>query len=105
MTRRALLFIFAAGVLLALSLALSNALYYFLALTMAFVLLYSFVSALFSFLTLSALSRALVGVEWVLHAASQDLPGLAEQGGEFLVGAVEGRQMGEQVGGHGNQGR
>ncbi len=59
MTRRALLFIFAAGVLLALSLALSNALYYFLALTMAFVLLYSFVSALFSFLTLSALSRAL----------------------------------------------
>jgi len=29
---------------------------------------------------LSALSRALVGVEWVLHAASQDLPGLAEQG-------------------------
>lgn len=29
---------------------------------------------------LSSLSRALVGVEWVLHAASQDLPGLAEQG-------------------------
>ncbi|WP_298457055.1 HRDC domain-containing protein [uncultured Cellulomonas sp.] len=29
---------------------------------------------------LSALSQALVGVEWVLHAASQDLPGLAEQG-------------------------
>jgi ribonuclease D len=29
---------------------------------------------------LSELSRALVGVEWVLHAASQDLPGLAEQG-------------------------
>jgi len=29
---------------------------------------------------LSALSEALVGVEWVLHAASQDLPGLAEQG-------------------------
>jgi ribonuclease D len=29
---------------------------------------------------LSALSDALVGVEWVLHAASQDLPGLAEQG-------------------------
>jgi len=29
---------------------------------------------------LSGLSRALVGVEWVLHAASQDLPGLAEQG-------------------------
>lgn len=29
---------------------------------------------------LSALSRALVGVEWVLHAASQDLPGLTEQG-------------------------
>ncbi len=29
---------------------------------------------------LSALSRALVGVEWVLHAASQDLPGLREQG-------------------------
>ncbi len=28
---------------------------------------------------LSALSDALVGVEWVLHAASQDLPGLAEQ--------------------------
>jgi ribonuclease D len=28
---------------------------------------------------LSALSAALVGVEWVLHAASQDLPGLAEQ--------------------------
>ncbi|MBC7291959.1 MAG: ribonuclease D [Actinotalea sp.] len=28
---------------------------------------------------LSALSRALEGVEWVLHAASQDLPGLAEQ--------------------------
>lgn len=29
---------------------------------------------------LSGLSEALVGVEWVLHAASQDLPGLAEQG-------------------------
>lgn len=29
---------------------------------------------------LSELSRALVGVEWVLHAASQDLPGLSEQG-------------------------
>ncbi len=29
---------------------------------------------------LSALSEALVGVEWVFHAASQDLPGLAEQG-------------------------
>lgn len=29
---------------------------------------------------LSELSDALVGVEWVLHAASQDLPGLAEQG-------------------------
>lgn len=29
---------------------------------------------------LSELSAALVGVEWVLHAASQDLPGLAEQG-------------------------
>ncbi len=29
---------------------------------------------------LSALSEALVGVEWVLHAASQDLPGLMEQG-------------------------
>ncbi|MDM7853522.1 HRDC domain-containing protein [Cellulomonas alba] len=29
---------------------------------------------------LSPLSDALVGVEWVLHAASQDLPGLAEQG-------------------------
>ncbi|MFC8190707.1 HRDC domain-containing protein [Cellulomonas sp. NPDC057328] len=29
---------------------------------------------------LSVLSEALVGVEWVLHAASQDLPGLAEQG-------------------------
>lgn len=29
---------------------------------------------------LSALSEALVGVEWVLHAASQDLPALAEQG-------------------------
>ena len=29
---------------------------------------------------LSALSEALRGVEWVLHAASQDLPGLAEQG-------------------------
>ena len=29
---------------------------------------------------LSSLSDALVGVEWVLHAASQDLPGLAEQG-------------------------
>jgi ribonuclease D len=29
---------------------------------------------------LSALSRALAGTEWVLHAASQDLPGLAEQG-------------------------
>lgn len=29
---------------------------------------------------LSRLSDALVGVEWVLHAASQDLPGLAEQG-------------------------
>ncbi|EYR61965.1 3'-5' exonuclease, partial [Actinotalea ferrariae CF5-4] len=28
---------------------------------------------------LGALSRALEGVEWVLHAASQDLPGLAEQ--------------------------
>lgn len=28
---------------------------------------------------LGALSRALDGVEWVLHAASQDLPGLAEQ--------------------------
>jgi ribonuclease D len=28
---------------------------------------------------LSALSAALSGVEWVLHAASQDLPGLAEQ--------------------------
>ncbi|MCU1431573.1 MAG: 3-5 exonuclease [Actinotalea sp.] len=28
---------------------------------------------------LSALSAALTGVEWVLHAASQDLPGLAEQ--------------------------
>ncbi|MCR6494278.1 ribonuclease D [Cellulomonas sp. P24] len=29
---------------------------------------------------LSALSDALVGVEWIFHAASQDLPGLAEQG-------------------------
>jgi ribonuclease D len=29
---------------------------------------------------LSALSEALVGVEWVLHAASQDLSALAEQG-------------------------
>ncbi|MBI9115280.1 ribonuclease D [Sanguibacter suaedae] len=29
---------------------------------------------------LSPLSDALEGVEWVLHAASQDLPGLAEQG-------------------------
>jgi len=29
---------------------------------------------------LSSLSDALVGVEWVLHAASQDLPGLVEQG-------------------------
>jgi ribonuclease D len=29
---------------------------------------------------LSPLSRALSGTEWVLHAASQDLPGLAEQG-------------------------
>src|SRR5215210_4222993 len=29
---------------------------------------------------LSALSEALVGVEWVLHASSQDLPGPAEQG-------------------------
>jgi ribonuclease D len=29
---------------------------------------------------LSSLSQALVGVEWVLHASSQDLPGLAEQG-------------------------
>ena len=29
---------------------------------------------------MSALSAALVGVEWVFHAASQDLPGLAEQG-------------------------
>lgn len=29
---------------------------------------------------LSALSEALVGVEWILHASSQDLPGLAEQG-------------------------
>jgi ribonuclease D len=29
---------------------------------------------------LSSLSDALVGVEWVLHASSQDLPGLAEQG-------------------------
>ena len=29
---------------------------------------------------LSALSDALVGVEWVFHAASQDLPGLSEQG-------------------------
>ena len=29
---------------------------------------------------LSSLSAALDGVEWVLHAASQDLPGLAEQG-------------------------
>jgi ribonuclease D len=29
---------------------------------------------------LSPLSEALVGVEWVLHAASQDLPALAEQG-------------------------
>lgn len=29
---------------------------------------------------LSSLSAALRGVEWVLHAASQDLPGLAEQG-------------------------
>ncbi|QTE28314.1 HRDC domain-containing protein [Pengzhenrongella sicca] len=29
---------------------------------------------------LSALSDALVGVEWVLHASSQDLPGLHEQG-------------------------
>lgn len=28
---------------------------------------------------LSSLSQALDGVEWVLHAASQDLPGLAEQ--------------------------
>ena len=28
---------------------------------------------------LSSLSQALRGVEWVLHAASQDLPGLAEQ--------------------------
>ena len=28
---------------------------------------------------LSSLSEALAGVEWVLHAASQDLPGLAEQ--------------------------
>ncbi len=29
---------------------------------------------------MSPLSNALAGVEWVLHAASQDLPGLAEQG-------------------------
>ncbi len=29
---------------------------------------------------LSAMSEALRGVEWVFHAASQDLPGLAEQG-------------------------
>ncbi|MGV8965196.1 MAG: HRDC domain-containing protein [Cellulomonas sp.] len=29
---------------------------------------------------LSTLSHALVGVEWVLHASSQDLPGLSEQG-------------------------
>ena len=29
---------------------------------------------------LSALSDALVGVEWILHASSQDLPGLHEQG-------------------------
>lgn len=29
---------------------------------------------------LSSLSDALVGVEWVLHASSQDLPGLHEQG-------------------------
>src|SRR5690554_5691147 len=29
---------------------------------------------------LSALSEALRDAEWVLHAASQDLPGLAEQG-------------------------
>ncbi|MBC7550718.1 MAG: ribonuclease D [Cellulomonas sp.] len=29
---------------------------------------------------LSTLSEALVGVEWVLHASSQDLPGLSEQG-------------------------
>lgn len=29
---------------------------------------------------LSTLSDALVGVEWVLHASSQDLPGLSEQG-------------------------
>ncbi|WP_240675075.1 HRDC domain-containing protein [Cellulomonas endophytica] len=29
---------------------------------------------------LSSLSEALVGVEWVLHAASQDLPSLAENG-------------------------
>ncbi|GAA2722993.1 HRDC domain-containing protein [Cellulomonas aerilata] len=29
---------------------------------------------------LSGLSEALVGVEWILHASSQDLPGLAEQG-------------------------
>ncbi|HEY8720720.1 ribonuclease D [Pengzhenrongella sp.] len=29
---------------------------------------------------LSSLSDALIGVEWVLHASSQDLPGLAEQG-------------------------
>ena len=29
---------------------------------------------------LSSLSRALHGAQWVLHAASQDLPGLAEQG-------------------------
>jgi ribonuclease D len=28
---------------------------------------------------LSSLSDALVGVEWILHAASQDLPGLSEQ--------------------------
>src|SRR5690554_6768560 len=29
---------------------------------------------------LSAVSAALEGVEWVLHAASQDLPSLVEQG-------------------------
>ena len=29
---------------------------------------------------LSTLSDALIGVEWVLHASSQDLPGLSEQG-------------------------
>lgn len=29
---------------------------------------------------LSSLSEALVGVEWILHASSQDLPGLREQG-------------------------